>query len=1013
MSITGFSLANSRLVLFLFFMLTSIGLALYPSYPSQEEPTLPINVTVITAYHPGLDIYQTESLLARPVERALRELEETKNITTSIRAGEIHISLEIKDGTPDYAQSWLRVRAKMQDVQNSLPDGVSGPFVNDSYDAVAVMTVAISAPNHTFEQLRNKASELRDFLYDIPGMDKVTLHGVTEEQVTINLKPFAASKFSIKPNDIYLQLHKNNSLDDIARVNFSDQESRIYVRGGYNSIEDIKAIPIVLQDGSQLPLDTLADVIRSTAQPLNTAAYLNGGQAIVVAGYMTPGVNMVDFNDRLRTQIAQWEYDLPAGFQLKIITDQGEVVSRVISSMISTLLQTILVVTAVTVIALGIRAGSLVGLAVPITGIMTLVVLRVLGVELNEVSIASFIIALGILVDNPMVIVEDISKRINQGESGKSAALHAGKTLGTPMLIASLTVILAFAPPMFTDNITAIYMQTLTIVIGVMLIISWFVAIMLVPILAQWSIRKGKNTSEQSKLSRLMVIMSRFWDKVISWPKAFLAGATASLILSLFLSATIPEAFFPPSERSQMQISLELPAGTPANRTAEVAQEMTRWLAEEQRFPQITGATAYVSEGGPRFILGLNPPDPAPHTAYFVVNLSKETNVAAFVSQLRAEMPPVFPYAKLGINPFFMGSTPPGEAAIRIIGNNHSDLLQAAATIQEALSNVHGTINIKQDWEQPIPSLVVNVDQAAASYAGVTREDIFSALRKNTLGESASELREGEFLLPIMQAMPTDNATLSQLNNIQIFSQSSDKTVYLSEIARVDTEFHPSIVKKRNLRPTLTVIALNPAMTSKELVSNIAETLEQVRNTDKVQIEFGGEIEESEVTAEAIFAFLPLCVLMMIILFIHKYNSFRKVAIIVLSIPFCAIGLLLALIIFRLPFDFMANLAIFALIGIIVSNAMLIIEQIDIEKDAGKSELESLKSALMQRFRPIMLTQITTILGLLPLLIANDPLWRSFNVVIMGGLISGTIASFIVVPSLYVLFFTKKAARAI
>ncbi|EKO3680845.1 efflux RND transporter permease subunit [Vibrio metschnikovii] len=1009
MSITGFSLANSRLVLFLFFMLTSIGLALYPSYPSQEEPTLPINVTVITAYHPGLDIYQTESLLARPVERALRELEETKNITTSIRAGEIHISLEIKDGTPDYAQSWLRVRAKMQDVQNSLPDGVSGPFVNDSYDAVAVMTVAISAPNHTFEQLRNKASELRDFLYDISGMDKVTLHGVTEEQVTINLKPFAASKFSIKPNDIYLQLHKNNSLDDIARVNFSGQESRIYVRGGYNSIEDIKAIPIVLQDGSQLPLDTLADVIRSTAQPLNTAAYLNGGQAIVVAGYMTPGVNMVDFNDRLRTQIAKWEHDLPAGFQLKIITDQGEVVNQVISKMISTLLETILVVTVVTVIALGLRAGSLVGLAVPITGIMTLVVLRVLGVELNEVSIASFIIALGILVDNPMVIVEDISKRINQGESGKSAALQAGKTLGTPMLIASLTVILAFAPPMFTDNITAIYMQTLTIVIGVMLIISWFVAIMLVPILAQWSIRKGKNTSEQSKLSRcLMMSMARFWDKVISWPKAFLAGATASLILSLFLSATIPEAFFPPSERSQMQISLEIPAGTPANRTAEVAQEMTRWLAEEQRFPQITGATAYVSEGGPRFILGLNPPEPAPHTAYFVINLSKETNVAAFVNQLRAEMPPVFPYVKLVINPFFMGSTPPGEAAIRIIGNNHSDLLQAATTIQEALGKVDGTINIKQDWEQPIPSLVVNVDQAAASYAGVTREDIFFALRKNTLGESISELREGEFLLPIMLAMPTDNATLSQLNNIQIFSQSSDKTVYLSEIARVDTEFHPSIVKKRNLRPTLTVTALNPAMTSKELVSNIAVTLEQVRNTSKVQIEFGGEIEESEVTAEAIFAFLPLCVLMMIILFIHKYNSFRKVAIIVLSIPFCAIGLLLALIIFRLPFDFMANLAIFALIGIIVSNAMLIIEQIDIEKDTGKSELESLKSALMQRFRPIMLTQITTILGLIPLIIANDPLWRSFNVVIMGGLISGTIASFIVVPSLYVLFFTKK-----
>lgn len=1013
MSITGFSLTNSRLVLFMFFILMSIGLALYPSYPSQEEPTLPINATMVTAFHSGLDIDQTESLLARPIELALRELEETKNINTSIRAGEIHISLEIKDGTPDYEQAWLKVRAKMQDVQSSLPEGVSGPFLNDSYDAVAVMTVALSAPNHTFKQLKNKATDLRDFFYGIPGMDKVTLHGVSDEQVTINLKPFAASKYSIKPNEIYMQLYKNNTLDDISTVNFSEQESRIYVKGGYNSIEDIKAMPIVLSDQSQLPLGALADVVRETAQPLNTAAYLNGGQAIVVAGYMTPGVNMVDFNSRLRTQIQQWQDDLPAGFQLKIITDQGEVVDQVISKMISTLLETILVVTVVTVVALGIRAGSMVGLAVPITGIMTLVILRVLGVELNEVSIASFIIALGILVDNPMVIVEDISKRINQGESGKSAALEAGKTLGAPMLIASLTVILAFAPPIFTDNITAIYMQTLTIVIGVMLIISWFVAIMLVPVLAQWTIKQGVGASKQSKLSWVMTVMSRFWDTVISRPKTFMIGATASLILSLFLSTSIPEAFFPPSERSQMQISLELPAGTPANRTAEAAQEMTQWLTEDQRFPQITGATAYVSEGGPRFILGLNPPEPAPHIAYFVVNLTKETNVATFVNQLRAEMPSAFPYAKLGINPFFMGSTPPGEAAIRIIGKNHADLLNASAAIQEALSNVDGTINIKHDWEQPIPTLEVDVDHQAARYAGITREDIFSALRKNTLGENASELREGEFLLPIVLSVPTDNATLLQLDNIQVFSQNSDKSVFLSEIARVSTEFHPSIIKKRNLRATLTVTALNPTMTSKELVASIATTLEQIRHHSKVQIEFGGEIEESEVTADAIFAFLPLCVLAMIILFIYKYNSFRKVAIIVLSIPFCAIGLLLALIIFRLPFDFMANLAIFALIGIIVSNAMLIIEQIDIEKESGKSELESLKSALMQRFRPIMLTQITTILGLLPLLIANDPLWRSFNVVIMGGLISGTVASFIVVPSLYVLFFTKKTERAI
>lgn len=1012
MSITGFSLANKRLVLFIFFMLSGIGLALYPSYPSQEEPTLPINVTVVTAYHPGLDIHQTEAFLARPVERALRELEETKNITTSVRAGEIQVSLEIKDGTPNYAHAWLRVRAKMQDVQNFLPEGTSGPFVNDSYGAVAVMTIALSSEGYSFRQLRDKAGELRDFLYNVPGMDKVTLHGVLEEQITINLKPFAASQFSIKTNDIYLQLNSKNTLDDKARADFTAQETSIYVQSSFYSIEDIKSTPIELPDGSILPLGYLADVTRTAVQPLNTAAYLNGKQTIVVAGYMAPGINMVDFNKTLRNQIKFWENDLPAGFKLSVVTDQGEVVDQVISGMISTLLQTILVVTAVTVIALGIRTGSLVGLAVPVTGIMSLVVLRVIGVELNQVSIASFIIALGILVDNPMVIAEDISKRVNQGEARDSAALQAGKTLGPPMLIASLTVILAFAPPMFTDNITAIYMQTLTIVIGVMLIISWFVATMLVPVLAVWSIRKSNNETEKEQLPKIMAFMSRFWDSVISWPKASIAAATACLIFTLLISGFIPEAFFPTSERTQLQISLELPAGTPANRTAEVAQEMTRWLTEDKRFAEITNATAYVGDGGPRFILGLNPPESAPHSAYLVINLTKSTKVASFVSQLRQELPSVFPDTKLIINPFFMGSKPPGEAAIRIIGNNYSDLLQAATSIQKAFSDVKGTVGIKQDWEQPIQSLVVKIDQVAASYAGITREDIFFALRNNTIGENTSELREGEYRLPIKLVNSTANASMKQLSNIQIFSKHSGNAVVLSEVARIEMELHPSIIKKRNLRPTLTVTALNPDMTSPKLVSEILNTIEKVRSEFNVEIELGGEIEESRIAEEAVFAFLPLCLLGMIILFIYKYNSFRKVAIIILSIPFCIIGIILALLIFRLPFDFMSILGVFALIGIIVSNAMLIIEQADIAKEAGKNTFIAVKSALMQRFRPIMLTQITTILGLLPLLIANDPLWRSFNLVMMGGLISGTICSFIIVPALYVLLFHKKDANA-
>ncbi|MBS3669995.1 efflux RND transporter permease subunit [Vreelandella boliviensis] len=1010
MSITAFSLQNSRLVLFIFIILTITGLALYPDYPSREEPTLPINQAIITAYHPALDVYETEALIARPIERALRELQEAKNISTSIRAGEVYLSFEIKDGTPSYAHTWLRVRERMQDVIDELPEGVSGPYVNDNYDAVAVMTVGLSATDYSFRELRDKANELRDYLYSIPGMDKVTLHGVADEQVSIELKPFVLSQYSLSSSDIYFQLSKSNSLGQVARVNFDTQEGRVFVQSGYDNLGDIEETPISLTDGSILPLSSLADVTRVPATPLNSAAYLDGNQAIVVAGYMAPGLNMVDFNSELRSHLTRWESELPVGYHMKTITDQGMVVDHVISNMISTLLETILVVTVVTVLALGFRAGSLVALAVPITGVITLVFLRVLNVELNEVSIASFIIALGILVDNPMVIVEDITKRVAHGENRNSAALFAGKTLATPILIASLTVILAFAPPVFTDNITAIYMQTLTIVIGVMLLVSWFVATMLIPIMAKWFLKKPSSPegTPLPKMSRLMNVMSLLWDYVIARPKIFLSASVLSLIVALFLSSTIPEAFFPPSERSQLQISVELPANTPAQETAAVAEEMTQWLSNDDQFPEVMEAAAYVSEGGPRFILGLNPPEPAPHSAYFVVNVTEETVVSEFVDKLRAEMPSEYPFAEIEINPFFMGSTPPGEAAIRLIGNSQLDILKASEAVQQALNDVDNTINVKQDWERSVTNFIVKIDRSAALYAGVTRDDILLALRENSMGENTSLLREGEYQTPIvLRTNFAERLSLSQLSNIQVFSESSSNPVYLSDIARIEAKYDPSIIKKRNLMPTVTVTALNPFMTSKELVDSISRTIEEVKEEFGIMVEFGGEIEESEVTAEAIFAFLPLCVLAMIMLFIYKYNSFRKVAIIVLSVPFCAIGLLLALVVFRLPFDFMANLAIFALIGIIVSNAMLIIEQVDVEKESGKSERDSLKSALMIRFRPIMLTQITTILGLVPLLIANDPLWRSFNVVIMGGLVSGTIASFIVVPSLYVLCFGK------
>lgn len=1012
MSLTDFALKNTRFVFFIFLSLVLAGVLLYPKFPSQEEPTLPINQAMIAAYHPGLDIHKMEAQVARPIERALQELTETKHIETSVRAGEVLVTLEIEDGTPDYAHSWLRVRAKMNDVQHTLPVGTLGPYVDDEYGAVAVKTLALTTTGDNLQALRDNAVSLRQHLYDYPGMDKVSLHGAIEEQISVTLKPQVASTYGISFAEVAAQLSRKNTDLNLGRLKFRERESLVITDRGLDGLDDIARTLIQLHDGSLVPVSELANVRRDIVDPMQSVAQLNGTQAVVLAAYMRQGLNMIEFTKGLNQHIALWEQQLPDDFMLEVVTDQGKVVDRVISNMFSTLLQTIVVVIVVTMVALGFRAGSMVGIAVPVTGLITLVILRVIGMELSEVSIASFIIALGILVNNPMVIVEDIVRRVQANEKPETAASRAGKTLATPILISTLTVILAFAPPMFTDNITAIYMQTLSIVIGVMLLTSWFVATMLMPVLAKWFVSKKKPRKANPLVKKLAAQMSSVWDLVIAYPKIWLTGAVFALLLAMLAATTISEAFLPASDRPQLQVSVELAAGTPADTTAEMTQHMTRWLSESDDIHQIVSALGYVNDGGPRFILGLNPPLPAPHKAYIVVNLEDGSNVHEVTNKLRTTMPEKFPLARLQINPFFLGQATPGEAVIRISGAANESLLSAAQDIQQSISKVAGTANIRDNWEQGVTHVAIRVRHTAAAMAGLSRDDIMQAIHSFEPGITATSLWESEHHIPVVLSMRSDSLNShADLGNLSIYSTTLNEHVFLSDVVDIDVVNHPSVMHKRNFAPTVTVFATQPGSTAQELINKLTHDFADAKSNYGVNIEFGGDIEDNMEAATAVFAFLPLCLLIMVALFVYQYNSLRKVLIIVLSIPFCAIGLVLTLAVFRVPFDFMANLAIFALIGTVVANAMLILEQTAVEKSAGLTGVLALKAALVARLRPVILTQVTTILGLLPLIIANDPLWRSFNLVIMGGLISGTLASFIVVPSLYILFFERDSLK--
>ncbi len=1009
MKLVELAIQRDRFTLVVTVLLVIGGLYLFPSFPAQEEPTIAVNEAAIRVMHPAYDPQRMDELVVRPIERALRELRETKNITSTIRPGFAQIRFQIQDGTPSYDMAWQRLREKIADLKRDLPDGTIGPVVNDDFGRVAVATLAMTAPGYGWRQFRDQAFLLRDRLAALPGTERVGIHGLVAERVRIELKPTVVSRLGLAADAITGILQQQNVILPGGRVNVGSIEAMLEPKGAFERLDDIANLRVGLPSGATARLGDFATIVRGPVEPIETAAFYNGERAVVLAVSMSAGHNVVDFTEQLRRRLPALEASLPVGFSLALVTDQGEVTDHVIEGMLENLYLTVTVVLVVTVIALGLRGGAIVGAAVPVTMLAALIALRASGLELNIVSTAAFIIALGILVDNANVVVDEIARRSALGEDLQQAAVQSASKLAGPLLIATLTTILAFSPPIFTSNQAATYMKVLTAVMTITLVISWVVAITTVPLIARYALRQGSSEVPLAP-GRLTSLAHRLFDLVIAAPRRTLLALIGLFAASLALSPFIPTGFLPASERPQFQLPIEASPGTSATRLAERAAELSRHLTEPGRYPDIEMAAAYVGEGGPRFILGLTPPDPAPHRSYIVVSVRRETDIGALVGHLREALAEKFPDLLAEPKPFSMGSTDAGQVIVRISGGSEDDLRARAEQIADAMRQVEGAVDIRHDWEQRLYRVSVVLDEAAARRAGVSLQTVAETLAGLTEGHLLSQFREGDQSIPILMRGDHPARSLESILDTPV-QAANGRVALLSDLVRLETSNQASVIQRRNGQPTISVSGRRPGLTAQQFADRIQPALDQLPRDIERSWEFGGEISENEGATVAIFQFLPLCLLLMVLLFFWQFNSVRKVLIIVSTMPFCISGVLLVLALVQMPFDFMSNLGIFALMGTIVSNGILVIEQIEEEQRAGYGLEDAVRNACRKRVRPIVVTQATTILGLVPLLISGEPLWMSFNMVVMGGLTAGTLASLAWVPALYLLMFGGRARR--
>ncbi len=1015
MALTAIALRRSRFTLAAAIALVLSGLVSLLDFPSTEEPFIQVRTATVEAYLPGATSERTEQLVARPLEERLREVAEIKTIDTVVRPGAAFVVITLRDGVPGHRmpEIWQRVRVKMEDARAHLPEGTSPLVINDEFARVSVRSLALSGKGYSAGQLHDWARTLRERLQTVEGVERVSLHGVREDRVFVELDSRSLAAAGLSFDDVARQLADRNVVAPAGEIDTGRRVLALEPTGDLPNARALANTPIALRDGRGVPLSALGEVAQGPTDPPVTAAVVNGQPAVVLGISMQSGLNVLSLAERLESRIVEVRREIPAGMQITSVTDQSKVVRKDLVKVGQTFLETVAVVMLVVVLFLGWRAGLVTGVIVPLTVIGSLILMRLLGIELHMVSIAALIISLGLFVDNGIVIVEDYQRRLGLGHEPEQAAIEAGRTLAAPLLTSSLAIIIAFAPLAVGNSETAEYMRSLAIVLAITLMLSLFLALTVTPLLAL-RFAGGHDSSKDTAgwLSRVRTWYTERVRLIVDRPLAVAAAMGALLIAAVGLFAFIPPQLLPTSPRPQLQIPIELPPGASTRATLRMATELSQLLADRKRFPELADNVVYINDGGPRFILGLSPPLPAPHRAYAIVNLDERADVEVVLSRLREQLPSRFPEARIEPKRFSLGVSEAGAAVFRLTGPDRAELERAASELKRALAAIPDIQDVRDDAEARIVRLKVEVDQSRATAAGVSSAEVARSLEAVTSGMPVTVLRQGDVLVPvILRGADKDRTLPERLESLPVFGETG--AVALGQIAAIQLASQPSVLVRRNGSPVITVSARHPELGSQQIVDRAGKAIAALDLQPAHRLELGGEIEESELANEGILRYFPVALLGMAALFLWQFGSVRSTIIIMASIPFVLIGASIGLKLTGQPFSFTATLGLLALAGIIVNNAVLLLERIQEERRLGLPLKEAVATASAVRLRPIVMTKLTCIVGLIPLYLFAGELWRPMAATMIGGLALGTLITLVLIPALYALLFRERQAAAV
>lgn len=1015
--LTHFAIRQARFTWLLVLATIIGGIVVYLNQPRQEDPEITLRGAQVVTRLPGLSPERIEKLVTQPVEEQIKSIPEIKEIKSISMTGLSIVAPEVDARYTDMTPIWNRLRNKMEDLSSSLPQGADGPHVNDDYGRVSVVTMALTGSEYSMAELHDVGRSVRDRLSALPLVAKVDLHGVQKERIWIEFDPAYLAQFGMDPAVIVGTLNSQNVVLPGGTVEAGGQNVVIEPSGDFRSVDDIRRVTIEADDGQLIYLEDLATIRRSYVDPPESPAFYNGEAAIVFGVSMVSKSNVVELGRQVTDELALMRQDLPLGMQLDIVIFQPDLVQASVNGATENLLQTIAVVLAVVMAFLGWRTGLIVGSMVPLTVMAALIGMSVLEIELHRVSIAAIIVALGLLVDNGVVVAEDIRKRLDDGFDRLTAALETTQSLAVPLLTSSLTTIAAFLPLMLVDGGSGEFLRSLGQVLTLALLASWLIAITVIPAFCYWFLsaepapadEEGKQTSFDQLSSYVSDAYSSVLKLIIRYRYLFVAGMVALLFSSFVIFGFVKQRSLGPSERNQFTVYVDLPAEATIDQTITVTEQLATFLNDRQLNPEVTDALTFVGSGGPRFFLSLSPNDPQPNKAFMVVNTENADQIETVMTRIDHYFIEELPAANGRTEILFLGPAALGTVEIRVTGPEIKQIKQVGEAVTRAFKSVAGTQAVRNDWENSVLKLRVEVDQERARRAGVTSEEIAQALSTYFTGTVISSYREGDKTIPIViRADASIRTTLDQARTVEVYSAARRVPVPLVQVADFRGEVETSRIRRFKQQRALTVAGKHPDMTALELYQAMQPQLESISLPPGYAISLEGELKGAKENNKGLFQYAPHALLIILSLLVLQFNSFRRTAVILLTIPLVLIGANYGLFVFNGFFDFTAMLGLFSLAGIIINNGIVMLDRIEEKRSTGSAVNDAVVEAAMSRARPILMTTVTTVVGLVPLALFGGEFWYGMAIVIMCGIGVGTLLTLGFVPALYSIFFVWK-----